>query len=141
MPKLPRLPAAQVKANLAARVARQDRGPFQELLAETLHYKPKPKALRELAKDPEKHARTVKTYAQLAGYIERKESLNVSMTAKELADTLVARYGAEKARKMLELHNLPQSLIPDSKTETIDASPITTPETAPDSPESANLAT
>lgn len=74
--------------------------------------KPSLTAWRKMAKaDPEKYTRALSNLTKIAGYTERSESLNVTMDARDLAQTLVARYGQDKAKAMLELHGLPASLL------------------------------
>ncbi len=118
MPKPPKVSAAAVRARIRRNVEQAAREPFQAVLADALYNKPKNKHWRALANDPEAWARSVKNLAPLAGYVDRRESLNVTMSSTELADTLVARYGPDKARQMLALHGLPESLIPTASADT-----------------------
>ena len=113
MPKKPNLPMAEVKAALDKRIGSHDRSIFRNILTDSLVYKPRAKDWRKLREDPEKHARTVATLAKLNGFADRSESVNVTMDVNKLAETLINRYGPEKARKMLELHGLPTSLVPN----------------------------
>jgi len=127
MPVAPRIPRKELQAALEKRVASRDRGIFTGILAKGLSIAPRQKDWKKLREDPEKYGRTIATFAKLNGYAERTESVNVSMDVNALAETLVNRYGAEKARTMLTMHGLPASLIPIPD-EPIDSSVIVDPD-------------
>ncbi len=112
MPKNPRIPASEVKAALEKRVANHDRSIFHELVADVVHTKPRPKDLRRLREDPERHARTLTSYAKLAGYIDKSVHVTAHYDMAQLAQTLLARHGPENLIGIWERMNLPMSQLP-----------------------------
>ena len=114
MPKNPRIPAKDVKAALEKRVANHDRSIFNELVAETVRIKPRAKDLRKLREDPERHARTLSSYAKLAGYIDKTAHVTAHYDMAQLAQTLLARHGAEKLVTIWHSMNLPMSQLPEA---------------------------
>ncbi len=139
--KIPRIPGQAVVDQLEKRLARYDRGPFQGMLADALSVKPSRTAWRKLAaKNPERYVAAVSQLAKPAGFGERSETLSVSMDLTSLAETLVARHGADKAQKMLGLFGLPASLAENSDTTTTiegEASHVEDDKLRPDGTESA----
>ena len=104
----------KIRAKIAEQIARHDRTPFQDMLSTAVSVGPSPTAWKKLAaRDPEKYVRAVDRLRGAAGYIDRTEHVHVKTTPKELAQTLVARHGIDKAEQMLTLHGLPLSLLDD----------------------------
>ena len=113
MPKAPRLPPDKIFADIEAQLARLDRAPFRKPLAEALGVAPSRTAWRKLAKrDPAKWAAAVATLGKSAGMPETVQTISVNLEPQQLANQLVTRYGTDKAREMLRMHGLPESLIP-----------------------------
>ncbi|MEE9158928.1 MAG: hypothetical protein V3U60_11140 [Gammaproteobacteria bacterium] len=110
--KCPRIPAKDVKAALEKRVANHDRGIFNSLVADVLHCKPRPKDLRRLREDPERHARTLTSYAKLAGYIDKTAHVTAHYDMAQLAQTLLIRHGPDNVVKIWVSMGLPMSQLP-----------------------------
>ena len=114
MARHPRIPAAKQRELIAENVRKGAVAPFQAILATGLYHAPKPKAWREIAKDPNKYSQAIKNLAPLAGYVERKESVNMNMSLPQLAEMAIARHGIEQARDIWKAHGMPMSAFPDS---------------------------
>ena len=108
MAKLTRIPGSEVLARIQERLDRYDRGPFRELLTDSLAVKPSLTAWRKLAtKDPEKYSRAVTNLAKTAGFADRSETVSVKFNLNELIDQTIARYGPDRARQIIQGMNLP----------------------------------
>jgi len=109
----PRLPGKEVIKRIADQLARFDRAPFQQHLATALSVGPSLSSWRKQSKkNPEAWARSVASLAKVAGFAERKETLNLTLDPEAMSRELVARYGTTKAQTLLEAAGLPVSLIP-----------------------------
>ncbi len=117
MAKGPQIPAKAVKAAIAKSIADKNRDVFSQPLVDALHLAPRKKDLQELRKNPELWGRHIRTLSSLNGYIEKTVHETRHYDIAQLAEILLARYGEDKAREMLRLHNLPSSLIPESQPE------------------------
>ena len=141
MSKYNKLPGKAVTKKLEERLARYDRGPFQSMLADALAVKPSLTAWRKLAaRSPERYVAAVTQLAKPSGFGERSESIQVKANLSDLASTLVARHGEDKAGKMLSLFGLPAELAQNRAESTIieaEATHVETEKTPENSPESA----
>lgn len=118
MPRNPRIPAKDIKAALEKRVASHDRGIFNELVAGAVQHGPRAKDFKKLREDPEKHARALSSYAKLAGYVDKSVHVTAHYDIAQLAQTLLARHGAEKLITIWNSMNLPLSQLPAECRET-----------------------
>lgn len=115
MPNPPRLPKASVVARIRAQVARNDRTPFADILADALSVAPSKTAFRQLARqNPRQYVSMVKELAELNGYAQRTEHRRVNIDATAIAAEIAARMGADKAREILPAFGLPSTLVPDT---------------------------
>lgn len=112
MPRPPKLPEREVFQRIESRLARYDRGPFQEQLARALACGPSKSAWRSLAKkNPAAWAQSVEKLAKVSGFAERTESLSLTMDPQQIARELVARHGPDKAALLLQAAGLPSGLV------------------------------
>lgn len=103
MPTPPKIPGKDIIEGIMERVARFDREPFHEHLANAIAVGPSKTSIRKLAKkNPESWSRYVGNLAKLTGYADKKESVTVKVNASELVQRLVARAGIDGAQKILE---------------------------------------
>ena len=113
--KPPRLNPKRIRERLIAQLGRFDRTPFQDLLATAVLAGQGTKARKawtELAeRDPAKYASAISSLAKPAGFGERTESVQIGVTPEQLVAELMGRYGAERARMMLEASGIPVALI------------------------------
>lgn len=111
MPKPPNIPAKNVRDALEKRVARQDRQPFQEMLATAMSVAPSPTAWKRFAtKNPDRYTKAVQELAKMSGYVDRTEHVHIRHDAQSVAAELVKRFGQDKARAILSNMGLPASL-------------------------------
>lgn len=123
MPKPPRIPGKEITERIKAQLARYDRNPFQDALADALTVAPSKTAWRKYAKnDPGKWATAVATLGKSSGFAEKSEKLSLNLDAKDMARELTARHGAEKAKLLLGAAGLPTSLVDDKVIEHDDVS-------------------
>lgn len=101
----------QILARLQS-LAAYDRNLFIEHLAETLGTLPTPARLKALAhKAPKAHAEYVATYARLAGFTERTESLNMHLIAdlSALSDVDLQARLSDMTQQLKQLSNNAES--------------------------------
>ena len=130
MPRPPRIPPKEITERIKEQLARYDRNPFKDVLADALTVAPSKTAWRRFAKkDPGKYSQAIATLAKPAGFAEKSESLVINMDANKMAQELIARFGREKGQQLLEAAGLPTSLIattsqPDKTPVPIENEPI-----------------
>lgn len=112
MAKRPNIPAKAVRNALAKRVAERNRDVFSEPLVKALRIAPRDKDLKILRESPVDWSRYVKTMSALNGYADRSVHETVHYDIGQLAETILARYGPDKAREMWLLHGLPEAMLP-----------------------------
>ena len=122
MPRPPRIPAKDIKAALEKRVANHDRTVFHSLVTDAVRYGPRAKDFKNLRKDPERHARTLSSYAKLAGYVDKTIHETRHYDIAQLAQTLLTRHGPEKLLSIWQSMGLPISQLPAECRETQPAS-------------------
>ena len=118
--KPPKMPGKEVVARIHKQIAKQDRVPFTGLLAEAIAVAPSKTAMRSLARqDPRKYVSMIKDLAELSGYAQRTESIQIRHDARSMALELVNRVGPDRAKEILADFGLPSSLVPN-KPEPVD---------------------
>jgi len=99
-------------AKLRELVERGSRAPFHDAISRAFAGGPSKSDWRKLArKSPHLWAAGVDRLAEPAGYVPRSATVGLQIEVTEVAAELVSRYGADRARTMLEAAGLPAGLL------------------------------
>lgn len=116
MSKAPQTDPELVREILLKQVGNYDRAPFHDVVADQLANAPSGKSWKTLAEDdPAAWSRALSQNARTAGYADKVERIETKRSIHEVVALIVSTKGRETAQNMLEMLNLPLTLLPQEQ--------------------------